>query len=315
MNKIGIFAISAACCIMLSSCGDSKLKYHDTAYSGFRYGVSSQLKAENDDPEPSRTGDVYKCKYGTITVGRDQGYYHVTAKGYGEANRLEYYKKNGYSDISDEELEFNGMPAYRVNATDADGISYSYTVIQYGNGELLSVEAESKGKMKKLMKQADIILDSVECSDPPLKTEAETVENDYFSITAGKDWYIENSNKKKDKVGIVLNLADEYRETLQRVTFEAYTDGPDAAALAQQSYEKKTSLQSISSLEIEDTEFIGFDAKLVSYDMILNSNYSMKHYYFENNNVCYLLYISALKDSEEEFLSDIQPILDSIKIK
>lgn len=52
MNKIGIFAISAACCIMLSSCGDSKLKYHDTAYSGFRYGVSSQLKAENDDPEP-----------------------------------------------------------------------------------------------------------------------------------------------------------------------------------------------------------------------------------------------------------------------
>lgn len=258
---------------------------------------------------------MYKCKYGTITVGRDQGYYHVTAKGYGKATRLKYYKENGYSDISDEELEFNGMPAYRVNATDADGISYSYTVIQYGNGELLSVEAESKGKMKKLMKQADIILDSVECSDPPLKTEAETVENDYFSITAGKDWYIENSNKKKDKVGIVLNLADEYRETLQRVTFEAYTDGPDAAALAQQSYEKKTSLQSISSLEIEDTEFIGFDAKLVSYDMILNSNYSMKHYYFENNNVCYLLYISALKDSEEEFLSDIQPILDSIKIK
>lgn len=316
--KMGLTAVSAICCILLTACGDSELEYYDTKYGGFRYGVGSQMKID-EDADTLGHEEAFKCKYGTIIVGHDQGYYHVTAKGFGESE-LDYYKEHGYSDISSEELEFNGMPVYRINATDSEGISYSYNLIQYGNGELLSVEAESKNDMKKLLEQAEIILNSVECSDPPLKTEPETVENEYFSITAGADWYIRDfheEDSEKYKVAVAMNLADEYAETLQKVVIEAFPDESDSKVLAQNYYEKKKDSSMTPSASLDDTEIFGFDAQLVSFETDIDEgwNLSVERYYFENNGVCYCIGISALKDKAEQFHSDIQPILESIKIR
>lgn len=319
MNKSGLFALSAVCCILLTACGNSELEYYDTKNGGFRYGVGSKMKIDEDADTLSHEA-AYKCKYGTIIVGHDQGYYHVTAKGFGESS-LNYYKENGYSDISSEELEFNGMPAYRVNATDSEGISYSYNLIQYGNGELLSVEAESDGKMEKLLEQAEIILNSVECSDPPLKTEPETVENEYFSITAGADWYIRDFHEEDSedyRVAVAMNLADEYAETIQKVTIKAFPDESDSKVLAQNEYDQKEGRSTICSLSIEeDAKMIGFHAQLVSFETDIDEDYDLliDHYYFENNGVCYCVEIRALKDKSEQFYSDIQPILGSIKIR
>lgn len=322
MNKQGVFTISAVCCLVLTACGDSELSYYDTEYGGFRYGVSSKMEIDEDADTLSHEA-VYKCKYGTITVGRDQGYYHVTAKGFGEEN-LNYCKENGYSDISGEELEFNGMPAYRVTATDSEGLSYSYNLIQYGNGELLSVEAESDGKMEKLLEQAEIILNSVECSDPPLKTESESVENEYFSITAGADWYIRDFHEEDSeeyKVAVAMNLADEYAETVQKVQIEALPDESDPKTLARNFYDKKKDSSNkdvslSSAVSIEDTEILGFDAQLVSFETNIDEDWDTitNYYYFEKDGLCYSLRINALQDKAEQFYSDIQPILDSIKI-
>ncbi|MDE6774855.1 MAG: hypothetical protein K2J37_00895 [Ruminococcus sp.] len=316
--KMGLTAVSAICCTWFTACGDSELEYYDTGNGGFRYRVGSQMKIDEDADTLSHE-EAFKCKYGTIIVGHDQGYYHVTAKGLGEES-FDYYKENGYSDISSEELEFNGMPAYRINATDSEGISYSYTLIQYGNGELLSVEAESDGKIEKLLEQTDIILNSVECSDPPLKTEPETVENEYFSITAGADWYIRDYHEEDDDrycAAVGLNLADKYADTLQKVALEAFPDESDPKAFAQKKYEKCGQSSHISSLSIEDTEILGFEAQLVSFEININKGYEYldEFYYFENNGVCYSLHIQSSKDNAEQFYSDIQPILESIKIR
>ena len=62
---------------------------------------------------------------------------------------------------------------------------------------------------------------------------------------------------------------------------------------------------------------IGFHAQLVSYELNIDEGWNLfvDNYYFENNGVCYCVQIHALQDKAEQFYSDIQPILGSIKIK
>lgn len=48
MNKSGLFALSAVCCILLTACGDSELEYYDTQ-NGVCYCV--EIRALQDKAE------------------------------------------------------------------------------------------------------------------------------------------------------------------------------------------------------------------------------------------------------------------------
>lgn len=290
------------------SAENGELKYYDTEDGSFRFGVSSDFSINDSgesDYEYTFTNGEKECLIGIMSLIR----YHSTAKGFSEGILEEYEKI--YDNVKGEEMTFGGVPAYRVTADAAEGtVLYTSTIAQYGNGELFAVNTIEAKSSDKCLKQADNILNNVEFLGEPLKTEPETFENDYFSITLPPELYVRKSNGKSVSVG--KNLQNSTAELLYTFSFEALTDETDIKAAADAAFEK---LSRNDGLERDSAEILGYNAESIKYQKEIDGQkIYMEHYFFEVNGVCIRLVKVCSESMLDAFETEMKPVMESVII-
>lgn len=288
------------------------MKYYDTNGGFFSFGTDETLKQYEGETKEDyefafQAGDD-DTLIGILTITG----LHQTAKGFSESVLPDYEDEEIYSNVKGEELTIAGNPAYRITA-DAEGdISYSEIMIQFGNGDLFTVFATaSKDYVQECEKQTEIILNSVEFKGDPLKTEPETYENDYFSITAGEKWYFRSM--KNDFASISLNLQNDISEMMYAFSFSALPDASDKETTAEDAAAKLGQYEFNQDITRDTAEYMGFDAEHIRY---LNPMDAFVDYYiFEKDGVCYQAIEVCPTNMTEQYQTDIQEVIDNIVIK
>lgn len=233
---------------------------------------------------------------------------HQTASGMGKGLSADFEENKIYSNIQGEELTINGNPAYRITADCKNDIKYTLTTMQFGNGDIFAVMSTSTPAHREdCQRETDIILHSAEYKGAPLKTEPETFENDYFSITIEPKWYF---NKTKDNfASIRLNIQNDYNDVWYAFSFSALLDEPDAETAAENAAAKLERFE----LTRDKAEFMGYESEHIGYENL--SDVYVDYYIFEKDGVCYQGITVYHNDLREQYNADIKKVTESIKIK
>lgn len=233
---------------------------------------------------------------------------HQTASGMGKGLSADYEEQSDiYSNIQGEELTVNGNPAYRMTADCKNDIKYTLTTMQFGNGDIFAVMSTSTPAHREdCQRETDIILHSVEYKGAPLKTEPETFENDYFSMTIEPKWYF---NKTKDNfASIRLNIQNDDNDIWYAFSFSALPDEPDAETAAENAADRLASFE----LTRDKAEFMGYKSEHIRYD---TWEAYVDYYIFEIDGVCYQAITVYNNDVREQYDADIRKVTESIEIK
>lgn len=234
---------------------------------------------------------------------------HQTAAGMGAGLSSDYEESGMYSNIKGEELTINGNPAYRLTADCENDIIYTLTTVQFGNGDIFAAASTSTPENREnCERETDIILHSVEYKGKPLKSEPETYDNDYFSITAGEKWYFRKMTA--DFASLSLNLQNDMSDMMYAFSFSALTDESDIETAAKNSAEKLTDEPEFLR---DKADYMGFSAEHIHYLNPLDAY--VDYYIFENDGVIYQAIEVCPVNKTEQYKTDIQKIIDSIEFK
>ena len=284
--------------------------YCDTEDGLFEFAVSS------DTPDGISSAFIGETEY-VFNLGDDDTLIgvmtvadlHQTAAGMGTGLSSDYEESGLYSNIKGEDLTINGNPAYRITADCENDIIYTLTTVQFGNGDIFATASTSTPENREnCEKETDIILHSVEYKGKPLKTEPETYNNDYFSITAGEKWYFRRMTENFASVS--LNLQNDISDMMYAFSFNALADVSDTETAAKNSAEKFIDEPEF----LQDTaDYMGFKAEHIHYLNPLDAY--VDYYIFENDGVIYQAIEVCPVSKTEQYKSDIQEIIDSIEFK
>lgn len=285
---------------------ENELKYYNTEDGCFRFGVKPELEeTESEEYEYTFTNGEKDSLIGILSLTG----YHQTAKGFSESILSDY--KEVYDNVKGEEMTIGNAPAYRVTADAEGGIVYTSTMVQYGNGDLFVVNTtEAKGS-EKCAEQTEIILNGLEFTGEPLKSENETFENDYFSVTIPEKFYFHKSDN--ESAAVRLNLQNSISELLYTFSIDAMTGETDIKAIADAAYEKSSDKNSIAR---EASEFSEYPSERITFtDKISGETIITEQHFFKVNGTCFRVTIVCSDSMLDRFDSEMQPIIDKIVFK
>lgn len=293
---------------------ENGLNYYTSKCGMFTFGISEDLEIdETDDLDIAFKTDDENSIIGMFSFSG----FHNTLDGSVDDTIADYKEK--YTNVASEESTVNGVPCRSVTAeTTKEGVKLNirFSAFQYGNGDIMYIvyigAADAQSDMEKYYWQ---MANSIEYNGEPLKTEYETFSGKYYTATISPMWCF----RKKDEKGAInigLNLQKDVDDIYYGLSLHDPIDGKSPKEAAEDAKEVKNGLKSTVSSEIDETEFLGYDAfRLKSNAKIGELDFFTEHYYFDKDGKCMNINFLYPKDREEEFRNDIQPILDSLEIK
>lgn len=289
------------------------LNYYMSRCERFTFGISEDLEIiEVDDFDIAFTNG----KDSVIGMRSFSGF-HDTVKS-GAVDMISYFEEK-YTNVVHNESTVNGVPCFNITADttapDADETKFKirYSELQYGNGDIFYLiymgTAEAQPQLEEYYQQ---MLNSIEYLGEPLKTEDETVSNEYYTVTTSPMWYIE---ERKGRIKIGLNLRNGTDEIFYSINLAPPDDEKNAKDAADSLKDKKKELDSTISSEIDETEICGYDAfRVTTHTKIGETDFFLETFFFDKDEKCRKISLTYPNGREEEFKKNIQPILESLKI-
>ena len=246
---------------------------------------------------------------------------HITPEFFFESVRDHYEEQ--YGTVKGTASEENGMPAYLLEAEFTDTqddesseMIFYHKAIQYGNGDLLiPVVTVPKSTPEEAPKAVSDIIAGVTYHGEPLKTETETHDTEYFTVSANKDWFFHS--KTDTEAALLPNLAGTLEEHYGSIKITADPSGASAKELAEKDAADFESKEKIINVEVtEDTEWLGHDAICVS--SVLCSEYmelKREIYYFDSNGVSFKVQLLAPSECYDKFIPLLDDVYQTIVIK
>ena len=307
-------------CMTLISvgCGQEKetpLTRYEVMDGDIKFGVSSRL----EEFENNSSGIIFDLKDagGEIAV-LEMPRVRLTAKGYAEA-LADSYKEDGiHSNVQVTAFDSGGDSAYRITADSQDGNVTEMDIVQYGDITLFGLLCTYEKDDIICRKEAETILDSVEYSGAPLKTETEVCENDQLTISADSSWFVEKCSDSG--VTLCLYSTDDIGMTTNIFTLEPLGDA-DIVRKADGMYmevclEYDQDKEGKTVPERSQGEFLGKTAEEVSYTVATEYGINAaKAWFFEAEGNSFMAYASCPESAMDSYLADLQPVLDSIVFK
>lgn len=242
---------------------------------------------------------------------------HQTATGFGEGILVDH-ESAGFTDIKGSPYSLNGIPAYKITATDSTtgkDMDYRMDLFQYGNGDLICVNAVApKGTLADYASEFDTVISSVEYLGTPLKAEPENVDNARFSLTVPENLFIRDASDDENVyIGYNLNnTTDEYICRLELTVMDDMTPTEASDTLFGQ-WEKN---ERSSERSRDNCQFMGYDALHIKQVISLTeTKVDSESYHFEAGGTTYWISITSAQPLTEQFKKDIQPVLDSFSFK
>lgn len=223
-----------------------------------------------------------------------------------------------YTEIPEDDFEnfrdYTNLRSYFV-CEDA----YRFTVYAFSKNDKGS-EAESF---------AETLLSSLEFTgERKYPDSAQTVENDFAKITFQPKWYDSSKNiasdepKTSQSITLKYTNADSANASFSRFDLTGYYDSgaEDYIKLAEQNYEKAVDAEGKmrSDTKLEDSEILGFPAKLLSFVITMNDgDIVMKscQYYFQVGLAQYRISYSIPLNDTTGVMDDINDIIANIEYK
>lgn len=237
---------------------------------------------------------------------------HQSAKGFSDGIVPDYQQK--FKEVNVEDLTVNDMPAEKLTALDEnDGEQYifSYTMVQYGNGDLFTV-MYSVPATSSFSPEGDIadMLSSLEYAGEPLKTGDEVCDCGGFKLTVGDKFYIKD--KGDNSVAIKYNLAGTLAEYMCQLAIQE-KEGASVQELASELADKWNGIDYASEVSESKVDFYGRDAQCVSYKIEKGDyRFTVTTYFFEENGKVYSATLTADTSAAEQFANDCQSVLESL---
>ncbi len=244
---------------------------------------------------------------------------HISPEFYCETVKAHYEEEYGTVHASaDSEGD---LPAYLLKAefTDEEEQSdflFYHKAIGYGNGDLLVlVVTVPKDKPEEATLTVEEMMSHMTYNGEALKTEPEVHDNEFFTVTADKDWYFHS--KDESEATLRPNIANTLAERYGSFKISAEKSELSAKETADKDAEEFGSTDKITDVaESEGAEYLGKDAVCVT--CVLNSEYMNLRrdiYYFENSGAVYKAQILAPVECFDEFSATLGSLTDSIEVK
>jgi len=244
---------------------------------------------------------------------------HITPEYYCESIK-EHYEEL-YGTVTSTKSEQDGLPAHILESEFRDEESgkdliFYHKAIGYGNGELLVwVLTAPKGAKAEIEKALDELMEGTTYNGEPAKSEPETHDTEFFTITADKDWYFYSA--KDAEATVRPNIASDEAGHFGSFKISAEKSEAAAAELAAKDAEEFGTKDNIENVEQTDgVQILGRDAVKVS--CVLKSEYmDLKRdiYYFGSNGANYKVQILAPTECFDEFSEMVTALTDTIEIK
>ncbi len=236
--------------------------------------------------------------------------YHYSAAGFMEGI-ADGFAEN-YGTVETATVEVNGLEAEQLTASGED-TTFVCTMVQYGNGDIFALMTSVPSGGDAFRAEAEKILSTVEYSGKELKTKDENYSGKGFSMTVGPDFYL--YRKDDYNATIKYNLADSLGEytTSLKVSAEKVDS---VSGTADDTYEQWRTNSKTLSVSRDTAEILGHQAEHIYRTVdVLEMTVATEYYIFDDNGTAIAVTIVAPQDSLTGFRQDIQPVLDSIKIK
>lgn len=304
-----------------SSSGSTSQSQHQQSYQ-----TSDELFSLSLNERFSQFEGVYPADFDflfmdtekNVTAGiMEMSGLHTTPEFYCEYIKNHYEEL--YGTVKSSEAEANGLPAYLLEAefTDEDGseLVFYHKAVGFGNGDLLVVISTApQSAPDEAAKAVDDIMAGITYNGEPAKSGSELHENEFFSITADKDWYY--YSKDDSEATLRPNIASTSAERFGSFKISAEKLEKSAQELSGAEADEFDANEKITDVSVSETSILGRDAVCVS--CILRSDYidlRRDIFYFDNNGAVYKVQFLAPEDSIDEFRSVVQPVIDTIEIK
>lgn len=340
MKFTRIFAAAAAAGVLLAlcGCGDSGSSSADTEISSQAvqpaskqtdYKTADEMFTLRLNERFSKYQGAYPADFEFLfvdsntntTVGiMEMSGLHITPEFYCETIKSHYEEL--YGAVTSTPAEQDGLPAHLLEAEfvdEEDGnkeFLFHHKVIGYGNGDLIvlvvTVPKETPDEAEKAVSD---IMEGITYLGEPIKTEPETHENEFFSVTADKDWYF--YSKDGTEATIRPNIAVTMAERYGSFKISAERSDSTAQELADADAEEFGTNEKITDIVTnKNATCLGRDAVCVS--CVLNSDYmnlKRETYYFESSGAVCKVQILAPDDCFGEFSETLGSLTDTIEIK
>jgi hypothetical protein len=281
----------------------------------FSFSVKGDVKqyigSDADEYEFAFKHSKYDAMIGVVSVSG----MHQTAKGFSESIVPHYQEV--FNNVSCTETEVNGLPAQKLTAVcnkEGEMYSFSYTMVQYGNGDLFVVmETKPMSSSYSCAEEIQSIFDSLSYYGAPVKTKEEVFDSRHFSITVGKELCIDSSSA--DDVFIKYNFQDTLEDSLCKLNVTC-KEGTAAKDEADSAYQNFVGNKYTNELRRDTAEMAGHSAEhFVRSVTVQNIDVVSEIFYFDENGITYKLQCTAPKALAEKFMSDVKPVMDSMTLK
>lgn len=303
-----------------TGCGQEKeapptLTHYELLDGDIRFSASSRLEVF----ENNSSGIIFELKDsdGEIAV-LEMPQIRLTAKGYAES-LADSYKEDGiHSSVQVTPFDSGGDSAYRITADSQDGTVTETDIVQYGDIVLFGLLCTYEKDDTICRKEAETILDSVEYTGSPRKTETELCETSQFTLSADESWFVESCGDTG--ASLCLYSTDDIGMTSNIFTLEALGDADivrkadgmyvEVCVIYDQDKEGRT------VPERSQEEFLGKPAEKVSYSVPTEHGCNAAEaWFFEAEGNAFMAYMSCPEYAADSYLSLLQPVLDSIVFK
>lgn len=239
--------------------------------------------------------------------------------------------------ISDFELEVIEEAPYECAAyfytderdTDSKGNRFCCYQMAYQSIAFTIEASYSLENEEKVREEISKIISSVRyISDKMLPTEPQDYDTPYLSLHYDPKWAISNEVKEDLANGILVSTRFCYAQTddpqkylFPNMTLRVKNNGgkENAFTLAGEQYESNSKSKILTDVKMNEDEILGHKAELVSSimgkeDKAPEKRYLLKTWYFDFNNMVYIITTSVHLDSESD-QQDIDELLSGLTIK
>ena len=285
--------------------------YYDTADGKFRVGFSDNYKEYDQEGLTSCEFTLTPDGLALVGVMSVSGR-HFSAMGF-TSGMVEDFEKE-FDNVKCTATEVNGRPAASITCERSkDGLTYNfeYLMVQYGNGDLLLL---AKGTPATSSYNIDFeeLLKDVEYKGEPLKEGDSEIVGSYFRLTVGSKFYADGADEKFKVRYNIAESQDMYTTGLNIST----EFGNPAGYIADRQYKTWEVSEKIKDLKRDKAEFMGRNCEHMSYHMdIAGSEIYIDWYAFLEGAVGYTFTMLYPESTKEQFIKDIQPVLDSFETK
>lgn len=274
----------------------------------FKFAIDSVLERSNDKKFSDyefhfriKEEDLHLC---VMTVSGS----HQTAKGF--SDHLIKEISDDYLNLTGQDGEINGMPAYKAHAdcpSYGENYKFGYAAVQYGNGDLfivIGISPDSSAEYCSIL--ADDLLNSVIYKGKDVRTKDATVDNAYFKATVSPDFYVESSDDRSMQA--VINLQESLDEAFCSMRLEAHPGSSSASVISSDTDEE--------DVYAGQEEILGCTAQKYTCKLeLLDQDIQIDTFYLDHNGTCYSVSFISTEEHSAIFRMKMQPLLDNITLK